>query len=762
MENVVLNIYGMTCTLCSISIESRLRSLKGIKSAEVSYATEKAVFSYDETEIDLEAIKKAVRQLGFSLSEKSAADTEDQSNGELKKLKKLLIVSMLLTFPMLLAMILGGIGFCHDYFFPGSERSTAAYVIDLLRFKAKTLHDWRLQLALATPVQFIIGFKFYKSTFYSLRAGKTTMDSLVVLGSSAAYFYSLYTSICQSNLIASGMKNIYFEASSVIITFVLLGRYLEALSKKRTSSTIKSLLALNPKHATVLRNFSEIEIPADKLVVGDIVLVRPGDKIPADGVVIDGYSTVDESMLTGESIPIDKKPNDPVTGASINNFGSFSFRVTKVGSDTVLSQIIKITTEAQNSKAQIQKTADKVCSLFIPVVLTISAATFLYWFIIVFDRNLFFIDKPIIYAVSVLVVSCPCALGLATPTAIMVGLGRGVKNAVLIKNGEDLEKVYKIDTVVFDKTGTLTEGKLILSDFIVLNKEQHNLTEDSVLFLAAIAEKKSEHPVGQAIYNTARISSAYIDKEPEKFAAVAGNGIQSIVDGRKILIGSRNFLLENLPPDTAAFVDEEVLATFYEAGKIVVFMAIDLVITAVFALEDSLKQSAAKAVQVLIASGIDVIMLTGDHSKTANSLAAKLGIRHVEAEVLPENKASIVAALRKEGRVVAMVGDGINDAPALAASDAGFSIHSGTDVAMETADILLMNDNLLSIPYAIRLSKATLRKIKQNLFWAFIYNAVSIPFAASGHLSPVVASAAMALSSVSVVLNSLLLYKKTL
>ena len=759
MGNAVLKIYGMTCTLCSILIESRLRALEGVNSIAVSYASEKAVVKFDSEKLSLDLIKKAIEQLGFSVTEKDIGAIGIKRNkSELQKLKRLLIISSILTFPMLLAMILGGVGFCHDYFFPGAEKSDIAYALDYLRFKARLLHDWRLQLALATPVQFIIGFKFYKSTFYSLRWRKITMDMLVVIGSSAAYFYSLYTSIYDSNLIVSGMKNIYFEASAVIITFVLLGKYLEALSKKRTSSAIQSLLVLRPQFASILRDYKEVQIPVDQVAVGDIVIVKPGEKIPVDGIILEGYSAVDESMLTGESLPIDKKENDCVTGASINKYGSFKFRATKVGSETFLSQIIRVTEEAQSSKAHIQKIADKVCSYFIPAVISIAIITFLAWFFIVFDHNFFIVDKPIIYAVAVIVVSCPCALGLATPTAIILSLGIGVKNGILIKSGESLERAYKINTIVFDKTGTLTTGKLKVSDVISLYDTEQNFSKDYVLNLAANAERRSEHPIGQAIYNSACNRAGFVGTEPATFTAIPGKGIRSTIDEKEILIGSAAFLQEN---GIELNFKEEILSDLYNERKIVVLMSIDGEVHAIFALTDEVKEDAIDVVKELKNSGIEIIMLTGDNYKTANSMANKLGIEKVIAEVLPESKSQVIATLKNSGKFVAMVGDGINDAPALATSDIGISIHSGTDVAIETADIVLINDSLMSIPYAIKLSKKTIHKIKQNLFWAFIYNAIGIPFAATGNLSPVVASAAMALSSVSVVMNSLLLFRST-
>ncbi len=768
MESVVLKVYGMTCTLCSISIESSLNSIEGIQNVSVSYASEKAVLNYDKDKVSIDYIKSIIEKLGFSVFENSLESGLENSFekigqnadkkrrlSELQKLKRLLIFSSILTFPMLLAMILGGIGFCHDYFFPGTQRSTVSLVLDYFRFKARLLHDWRLQLVLATPVQFIIGFKFYKSAFYALRWKKVTMDLLVVLGSSAAYFYSLYTSIYDNNLLQSGMKNIYFEASSVIITFVLLGKYLEALSRKKTSSAIESLLSIRPKTAAVIRNSQELLIPIDQVKVDDLVLVKPGEKIPVDGIIIEGSSAVDESMLTGESIPVDKNVNDYVTGASLNTYGSFSFRATKVGSDTLLAQIIRITDAAQGSKARIQKTADRVSTFFIPAVITIAVITFLVWFFGIFDHSFFLIDKPIIYAVAVIVVSCPCALGLATPTAIMVGIGRAVRNGILIKRGDDLERAHKINTVVFDKTGTLTTGKLSLTDFITINEDKHKLPKQYLLNLAANAQKNSEHPIGKAIYASVSASDDFTKMLVSSFEAVPGKGILADIDRKQVKIGSSAFLRD----DELNEIPDSILQPLYAQGKIVVLLVVDNLLCAVLALTDVIKPNSRKVVKELEKSGIEVVLLTGDGEQTANSVADCLGIEKVFSGVLPERKSQVIASLKNSGRVVAMVGDGINDAPALATADLGISIHSGTDVAIETADIVILNDNLMSIPFTIRLSKLTMKKIKQNLFWALIYNAIGIPVAATGHLSPVVASAAMALSSVSVIMNSVLLLR---
>ncbi len=758
MESIVLKIYGMTCTLCSIAIEARLGALEGINKVNVSYSAEKAFVDYDSERIDKTRIKNNIEKLGFTVYDSLSENTDQkQRKTEQQKLRRLLVFASLLTFPMLLAMILGGIGFCHDYFFPGAEKSSLSYVIDYLRFKARILHDWRLQLLLATPVQFIAGFKFYKNAFFSLRWKKATMDLLVVIGSSAAYFYSLYTSLYDNNLVRSGMKNIYFEASAVIITFVLLGKYLEACSRKKTSMALENLLTLKPKTATVIKENDEVQLPLNEVLVNDILIVRPGEKIPVDGIIIEGSSSVDESMLTGESLPVDKSVNDTVAGASMNLYGSFKLRAVNVGADTLLSQIIKLTEEAQSSKTNIQKAADKVSKYFIPSVLLISLATFLIWFSI-FDYSLFLIDKPLIYAVSVVVIACPCALGLATPAAIMSGMSKAIRTGILIKNGEILEKAHEINTVVFDKTGTLTSGKLILSDFIVINQTIHNFPEEYLLSIASNVQKSSEHPIGKAIYNYTlnTASSAYVSNIPvSDFKAIPGKGVYAFVDGFDVRIGSIEYLrkfgvIESIDVD---------LDRFYSEGKVIVLMALNKTPCAIITLADEIRTSSFNIIKELKASGKSVVMLTGDCKKTADNVASKLGIDKVISGVLPDGKARVITLLKQQGGIVAMAGDGINDAPALAAADIGISFHSGTDTAIETSDIVILSDNLTPVPQFFKISELTIKKIRQNLFWAIIYNVIAIPYAATGHLSPVIASSAMAFSSVCVIVNSLLIYK---
>ncbi len=754
-ESIALKVYGMTCTLCSTAIEASLERLEGVSRISVSYATEKALLEYDGELVKLPEIKKTIESLGFAVEENEAPGEAgiDKSLVERKKLLKALVCSTVLSLPLLLAMIVGGMGICEQYF-NFSEQSRFSEFVQLLNYKynLKLLHDWRLQVALATPIQFVIGFRFYKNSFYALRAGIGTMDLLVAVGTTAAYFSSLYVGIFDSREYAYGMKNIYFEASSLIITLVLLGKYLEAAARGRTSKAIKALIELKPKTARVIVDGEEREIPIGQVAVGDIVVVRPGEKIPVDGKVVRGFSTVDESMLTGESLPVEKKVKDFVAGATLNKFGTFEFQATKVGSETVLANIIKIVEEAQGSKAPIQKMADRVCGLFVPAVLAISLGTFLFWFLIIYDRVVFFVDKPIIYAVSVLVVSCPCALGLATPTAIMVGMGKGAGQGLLIKNGEKLETACKIDTVVLDKTGTLTMGKAEVTDILPLGPNKEKWERDELLRLAASAEKKSEHPLGKAIYEKAKQQFGKEPEDPEDFEAIPGKGICAVVEGKRIRMGTAELIggvydgLGN--PDTS-------LDALREEGKTAVWMTVDNVLTAAIALADQIKPHGAEAVSRLEKLGLQVYMLTGDNSKTAQAVASKAGIRNVLAEVLPEGKAEEIEKLKKAGKTVAMVGDGINDAPALAASHVGFAMGAGTDVAIETGDIVLLKDDLRALSSAILLSRKTMAKIKQNLFWAFIYNILAIPFAASGNLNPVVAAAAMALSSISVLLNSL-------
>jgi Cu+-exporting ATPase len=566
------------------------------------------------------------------------------------------------------------------------------------------------------------------------------MDVLIAMGTTAAYFYSIYNAFFAPH--EGMMKELYFESSAVIITLILFGKYLEAVAKGRTSEAIKKLMGLQAKTARVIRDGREEDIPIEEVVPGDVIVVRPGEKIPVDGRILEGDSAVDESMLTGESLPVEKTAGDHVVGATINRFGTFRLEATRVGKDTVLSQIIKMVEDAQGSKAPIQKIADRVSGVFVPVVLAIALVTLLAWYLIAGD-----LTGGIVSAVSVLVIACPCALGLATPTAIMAGTGKGAENGILIKGGEHLEMTYRLNAVVLDKTGTITKGQPEVTDVIPLG----SMDRGELLRMAAAAEKNSEHPLGEAIYEQGKKESGTVP-EAEQFAAIPGKGVRAVVEGRQIYIGTRK-LMQEAGIDTGSA--ENVIAGLEDDGKTAMLMAADGRLEAVIAVADTLKESSKDAIDELKKMGIEVYMITGDNKRTASAIAKQAGITNVLAEVLPEDKAEEVGKLKKQGMKVAMAGDGINDAPALVAADIGIAMGTGTDVAIEAADITLLRGDLMLIPAAIRLSKMTMRKIKQNLFWAFIYNIIGIPVAAFGLLNPMIAGGAMAFSSVSVVTNSL-------
>ncbi|RCX10368.1 Cu+-exporting ATPase [Anaerobacterium chartisolvens] len=719
---VSLKLRGMTCAACASRIEKRLSRLEGVSKASVNLASEKASVEYDSKAVKVSDIIKAVEALGYKAerAEEAGADREkEQREREIKRLRFELILSAVLSSPLILAMLL-----------------------TLVRIDFAFLHNAYFQLIVATPVQFIIGARFYKNAYHALRAKSANMDVLIAMGTSAAYFFSIYNAFFQPAQEGMMMKELYFEAAAVIITLILLGKYLEAVAKGKTSEAIKKLMGLQAKTARVIRNGVEDDIAIEDVEVGDIVVVRPGEKVPVDGKIIEGTSSIDESMLTGESLPAEKKPGDIVTGATINRFGAFKFEAVKVGRDTVLSQIIKMVEDAQGSKAPIQKIADKVSGVFVPVVAAIALITFLIWYLIVGDAS-----SGIISAVAILVIACPCALGLATPTAIMVGTGKGAENGILIKGGEHLETAYKLNTVVFDKTGTITKGKPEVTDIVALGEMQ----AADVLRLAATAEKKSEHPLGAAIYERGKRDFGEIS-DPDMFEAIPGRGVSAVVDNRSVYIGTRKLMNEK-GIDLGNI--EEIVLKLEDEGKTAMLMSVDGRPEAVIAVADTLKESSKEAIRELQRMGMEVYMITGDNKRTARAIASQVGIQNVLAEVLPENKAQEVEKLKNNGRVVAMVGDGINDAPALATAHIGMAIGTGTDVAIEAADITLMRGDLSAIPAAIRLSRKTMSKIKQNLFWAFFYNVIGIPFAALGLLNPMIAGGAMAFSSVSVVTNSL-------
>lgn len=719
-----LKITGMTCAACSARIEKKLNSLAGVKSAHVNLTTERARVSFEPAQIKVADIISTIRELGYTADplEGISHDLEkEQKEKELKNMRIALAVSALLSLPLVAAMVL-------------SILKVHGPVLNIL-------HNPYVQLALTTPVQFIIGARFYKGSYYALRSGSANMDVLVAMGTSAAYFFSLYNVFFQD--VAPGvMKDLYFEAAAIIITLILLGKYLEAVAKGRTSEAIRKLAELQAKTARVIRQGQEMDIPIEAVELGDIVVVKPGEKVPVDGMIIEGNSSLDESMLTGESLPVDKKAGDLVFGATINKFGVFKLAATRIGRDTALAQIIKMVEDAQGSKAPIQKIADQVAGVFVPVVLVIALVTFAVWSLTGAGIN-----KSLISAVAVLVIACPCALGLATPTAIMVGTGKGAENGILIKGGEYLEMAYKLDTVVLDKTGTITKGEPEVTDIVSLG----TLGREEIIRLAAQAEKGSEHPLGAAIYEKGRQIAGLIP-DPSGFEAIPGQGVKALIDDREIYVGTRKLMqAQGITMDGV----EEAVTALEDQGKTAMLMAIGNKLEAILAVADTLKESSREAISDLQAMGIDVYMITGDNQRTADAIARQVGITTVLAEVLPENKAREVEILKNQGKHVAMVGDGINDAPALATADIGMAMGTGTDVAMEAADITLMRGDLRTIPAAIRLSRQTMRKIKQNLFWAFIYNSIGIPFAAMGLLNPIIAGAAMAFSSVSVVTNSL-------
>ncbi|NPV93226.1 MAG: copper-translocating P-type ATPase [Firmicutes bacterium] len=722
-EKVELKIGGMTCAACAARVEKGLSKLPGVERASVNLATETATVEYLPAQVGVDDLIRTVTRTGYTAQRMAAGPPEagpGAADEELVKKRRLLIFSAVLALPFLVMMVGELLGLA----LPGWLTASTT------------------QLLLATPVQFYGGYPFYRGAFNSLRGGGANMDVLVALGTSAAYFYSL------SAMFFAPHSHGYFEVSAVLITLILLGKFLEALAKGRTSEAIRKLMGLQPKTARVIRGGEELEIPTAEVLVGDLVVVRPGERIPVDGQVREGYSAVDESMLTGESVPVDKQAGDLVAGATINKFGSLKIEATRVGRDTVLAQIIRVVQEAQGSKAPIQRLADVVAGYFVPVVVLIAAATFGTWYLLLDAGNL---SRALINATAVLVIACPCAMGLATPTSIMVGTGRGAENGILIRGGEHLERAHKISAVVLDKTGTITRGEPELTDIIPAGGFSGQ--EAAILGLAARVERLSEHPVAQAVVQGAIKRYPGIELgDPEEFSAIPGKGVAARIEGKGVLIGTARFLMDE-GIDTGAL--QSALDTLEESGKTAVLMAADGQAAAAIGVADTVKEHSAEAVQELKRLGIEVWMITGDNRRTAQAIAREVGIDNVLAEVLPEDKAKEVQRLRDEGKLVAMVGDGINDAPALATADVGIAMGTGTDVAMEAADITLMRGDLRTIATAVRLSQATMKNIKQNLFWAFIYNLIGIPIAAAGLLNPVIAGGAMAMSSVSVVSNAL-------
>ncbi len=716
-SHVEFTIEGVEDEADAAALEEQLSVLDGVVSASVDLSKAQGRVEFQPAIVNADEILNHVARAGYSTRPvmDEEQDTEKlKREREFRKSVRLLMLSAVLSAPLLIQMV---------GMFPGAG-------------------GWELprwwQFALATPVQFIVGWRFYRGAYHTLMGGGANMDVLVALGTSAAWLHSSVVT-----LMGLSGHHVYFEASAVLITLIVLGKVLEERAMGRTSEAIKKLMGLQAKTARVLRDGEEREVPVGEVRVNEVVMVRPGEKYPVDGIILEGMTSADESMLTGESVPVAKGVDDAVTGATLNIDGAVMFRATKVGKDTVLAQIIRMVEQAQGSKAPIQRTADRVSGIFVPIVLGIALVTYILWdFMGPFTPAL-------INAVAVLVIACPCALGLATPTAIMVGTGKGAEAGVLIKGGESLETAHRLDAVILDKTGTLTKGSPVVTDILPLG----GLSQEELLRLAASAERGSEHPLGKSIVDEAGARGVEL-LEMRDFRAFPGHGLEAEVGGRKIYLGNEKFMAEH-GVDAPGSVDE--IRRFESEGKTVVLVADDGGLLGVIGVADSLRENSAEAVAALQGMGVEVYMLTGDNERTAQTIAAEAGISHVMADVMPDEKAAMVQRLKREGKKVGMVGDGINDAPALAAADVGFAIGSGTDIAMEASDITLMQGDLMGVVAGVHLSKTVMRKIRQNLFWAFFYNILGIPLAAFGFLSPIVAGAAMAFSSVSVVSNTLLL-----
>jgi Cu+-exporting ATPase len=740
-QSVTLKISGMHCAVCAQTIEKALNQKEGVYKAAVNLALETATVEYNPAQISLEGIKKVIRDVGYDVIEPEGGweDAEQKERDrEIRSLKIKLAFSAAVTIPVVI--------YSNWRFLPFTLPTLPIdNFIPLLLF------------VLSTPVHFIVGHSFFVGAYKALRNRNPNMDVLVTIGTSAAYFYSVYVTF-------SGEGKLYYTTAVSLMTFLILGKLLEAIAKGRTSAAIRKLMGLRAKTARVVRDGEEMEIPVEDVQVGDIVVVRPGEKIPVDGVVTEGYSGVDEKVITGESIPVEKNVGDSVVGATINKTGMLKFKATKVGADTVLAQIIKLVENALGSKAPIQRLVDVVSSYFVPAVMISATAAFIVWYLLLAD----FIFALTVF-IAVMIIACPCAMGLATPTAIMVGVGKGAENGVLIKSGEALETAHKLQAVVFDKTGTLTKGEPEVTDIVSaaslvgnspVSTKVETVGEEELLRLAAVAEKNSEHPLGEAIVRRARERHLEV-ADPEFFNAIPGYGVEVKHNGRSVLLGNRKLMEKN---SIAIGPLEEKMKTLEENGKTVMLVAVDGEAAGLIAVADTLMKYSVEAVRALQRMGLEVIMITGDNERTAKAIARQVGVNRVLAEVLPEDKASEIKRLQDEGKVVAMVGDGINDAPALAQANIGIAVGSGTDVAMETGDIVLVKNDLRDVVISIQLSRATMTKIRQGLFWAFVYNIVLIPVAAGVLypfmgvlLDPIFAAAAMAFSSVSVVTNASLL-----
>ncbi|WP_235973296.1 heavy metal translocating P-type ATPase [Sarcina ventriculi] len=734
MEVKTFKVYGMTCSACASRVERVTRKLEGVKDASVNFATEKLTVTVEKNKISYEKLKTTIDKAGYRLVEEINLKTETKEVSESRRLFNRFIISLVFAVPLLI------ISMGHMIGMP---------LLSIINPKINPLNFALVQFVL-TLIVMITGYKFHKIGIKNLFKLAPNMDSLISVSTLAAFIYgifAIYKIIIGDNPHDYAM-HLYFESIATILTLITLGKYLEAVSKGKTSEAIKKLMGLAPKVATVIRDNKEMQVSIEDVEISDIVIVKPGEKIPVDGEVIEGITSVDESMLTGESIPVEKVTGSTVIGASINKNGFIKYKATKVGQDTALAQIIKLVEDAQGSKAPIAKIADVMSAYFVPVVISLAIISSVSWLIagesFIFSLTIF---------ISVLVIACPCALGLATPTAIMVGTGKGAENGILIKGGEALETTHKIDTIVFDKTGTITEGKPKVTDIIT-----NSISEEELLILAASSEKGSEHPLGEAILNEGRNKNLKL-KKIDKFNAIAGQGIDVVIENKNILLGNRKLMIDqNI--DITIFNDK--VEDLSNQGKTPMYIAINEEIKGIIAVADVVKVSSKKAIETLHKMGIKTVMITGDNENTAKAIAKEVGIDNVLAEVLPKDKAKSIKKLQDENKKVAMVGDGINDAPALAKADIGIAIGSGSDVAIESGDIVLIRSDLMDVSKAIKLSKATIRNIKQNLFWAFAYNVLGIPVAmgvlhifGGPLLNPMIAAAAMSLSSISVLLNAL-------
>ena len=737
IKKLNLPVEGMTCASCVARVEKAISKVEGVKNVSVNFATEKASFEIDPDRVDMAKITEVVEEAGYKISISDSSKMDGETDTEIygseatiseyeKQLKKDFVFGIILTIPIFLLSM----GSMWESF-----SNALPFSIDQLN---------RILLILTTTVIFISGKRFFIIFWNNLKHFAADMNSLVAVGTGAAYLFSLVVTLFPELVIKPGeMPHVYFDTAAMIITLILMGRWLEAKAKSRTNTAVKKLIGLKPKTAIIKKNGKEYEVKLAELKTGDIVIIKPGGKIPADGEIISGSTVIDESMITGESIPVEKAAGTKIIGGTINKTGSFEFKITAVGNNSMLGQIIKMVEDAQGSKAPIQNLADKVASIFVPVVIIIAIITFILWMIVGTEAVF---NTALINFVAVLIIACPCALGLATPTALMVGTGKGAQSGVLIKNGTALELAHKITTVIFDKTGTLTEGKPKVTDIYT-----NDISENELLKFAASAEKKSEHPLAESILKAAQDKKIEL-METESFNSVTGFGVTAIIEGNSIAIGNRK-LMEEYSTDLSTAKNK--IEEFSNSGKSVIYVNINGELKGVFAIEDPVKNNSAEVIGELKKMDIKTVMITGDNKFTAAKIAEKTGVDYFESEVLPNEKTEAVKKYQSKNEIVAMVGDGINDAPALAQSDVGIAIGSGTDIAMETGSIVLMSGDLYGVLSAIKLSKRTLATIKQNLFWAFIYNTIGIPLAALGLLNPMFAALAMSLSSVSVVSNSL-------